>query len=66
MMLIYNVSEDMTKRPAELKVRCVNNLEFIRSMQILTEFGICYTTNTFVGPNLTPRFIYLKLSLFKL
>lgn len=57
MMLIYNVSVDMTKRPAELKVRCVNNLEFIRSMQVITEFGICYTTNNFVAPKLTPRYI---------
>lgn len=57
MMLIYNVSDDMTRRPAELKVRCVNNLEFIRSMQIITEFGICYTTNNFVAPKLTPRYI---------
>jgi acid-sensing ion channel, other len=58
MMLIYNLTEDLTLKSGqdqELKVRNVNNLEFIRSLQTLTEYGICYTTNNFIAPKLTPR-----------
>ena len=36
-----------------MKVRNVNNLDFIRSSQILTEYGICYTTNNFLAVNLS-------------
>lgn len=37
----------------EQKVRNVNNMEFIRTTQILTEFGICYTTNNLLALNLS-------------
>jgi len=56
MLLIYNLTEDLTLQTnQELKVRNVNNLEFIRTLQTLTEYGICYTTNNFIAPKLTPR-----------
>lgn len=53
--LIYNLTEDWTRRTTniELKVRNVNNMEFIRATQILTEYGICYTTNNLLAVNLS-------------
>lgn len=53
--LIYNLTENLTLRTGniELKVRNVNNLEFIRATQILTEYGICYTTNSLLALNLS-------------
>lgn len=55
MSLIYSLTDDMTKATTDYKVRSVNNLEYIASMQTLTEFGICYTTNSYVAPYLTVR-----------
>lgn len=37
------------------KIRTISNQEFILSVQILTEFGICYSTNSFIARNLTVR-----------
>lgn len=53
--LIRNLTEDLTYRTGnyELKVRNVNNMEFIRATQILTEYGICYTTNSLLALNLS-------------
>ncbi|XP_058449237.1 uncharacterized protein LOC131429203 [Malaya genurostris] len=54
MTWITNLTEDLTQRDhQELRVRNQNNLEFIRTLQTLTEYGICYTTNSFIAPNLT-------------
>ncbi|XP_039436738.1 uncharacterized protein LOC120418426 isoform X2 [Culex pipiens pallens] len=54
MSLIANLTEDLTRRDdQELRVRSQNNLEYIRTMQTLTEYGICYTTNNLIAPNLT-------------
>lgn len=54
--LIYDLTEDFTRRSSqdiEKKVRNVNNMDFIRSTQILTEYGICYTTNNILALNLS-------------
>ena len=53
--LIYNLTEDLTRKEGniEIKVRNVNNMEFIKATQILTEFGICYTTNNLLALNLS-------------
>lgn len=53
--LIYSLTEDLTQRTGniELKVRNVNNMEFIKTTQILTEYGICYTTNSMLALNLS-------------
>ena len=53
--LIYSLTEDLTikKGNIELKVRNVNNMEFIRTTQVLTENGICYTTNNLLAFNLS-------------
>ncbi|XP_062706720.1 sodium channel protein Nach [Aedes albopictus] len=54
MLLIANLTQDLTRRDDhELRVRSQNNLEYIRSDQTLTEYGICYTTNSFIARNLT-------------
>ncbi|XP_062551534.1 sodium channel protein Nach [Armigeres subalbatus] len=56
MVLIANLTKDLTRRDhQELRVRNQNNLEYIRSDQTLTEYGICYTTNSFIARNLTTR-----------
>lgn len=43
---IHNLTKD-------LGVRTVSNLEFIRSTQTLTEYGICYITNNLLTVNLS-------------
>lgn len=57
--LIYNLTEDLTRRTGniEVKVRNVNNLEFIKTTQILTEYGICYTSNNLLALNLSTALI---------
>jgi amiloride-sensitive sodium channel len=53
--LIYELTEDLTRKSGnvEHKIRNVNNLEFIKTTQILTEYGICYTTNNILAVNLS-------------
>ncbi|XP_058122437.1 sodium channel protein Nach [Anopheles ziemanni] len=54
MNLIYNLTRDLTRiDDTELRVRTQSNLEFLRTYQTLTEYGICYTTNSFISSNLT-------------
>uniref|UniRef100_A0A182WGM4 Sodium channel protein Nach n=1 Tax=Anopheles minimus TaxID=112268 RepID=A0A182WGM4_9DIPT len=54
MNIIYNLTRDLTRlADTELRVRTQSNLEFLRTYQTLTEYGICYTTNSFVSSNLT-------------
>lgn len=57
--LIFNLTVDLTRvaKNPELKVRNVNNLEFIRTTQVLTEYGICYTTNNFLASNFSAPWI---------
>uniref|UniRef100_A0A182ILU4 Amiloride-sensitive sodium channel n=1 Tax=Anopheles atroparvus TaxID=41427 RepID=A0A182ILU4_ANOAO len=59
MTLIYNLTRDLTRiDDTELRVRTQSNLEFLRTYQTLTEYGICYTTNSFISSNLTARLIF--------
>lgn len=62
MNLIYELTEDWTVKPGsiEKKVRNINNMEFIRTTQILTENGICYTTNSILAFNLSTSIIFKK------
>uniref|UniRef100_A0A182M0Y1 Amiloride-sensitive sodium channel n=1 Tax=Anopheles culicifacies TaxID=139723 RepID=A0A182M0Y1_9DIPT len=54
MNIIYNLTRDLTRlADTELRVRTQSNLEFLRTYQTLTEYGICYTTNSFISSNLT-------------
>lgn len=57
--MIYGLTDDLTKFEGSLesKVRNVNNLEFIRSIQVLTEYGICYSTNNYLASNLSTSFL---------
>lgn len=60
MKLIYDLTEDWTVKPGniEKKVRNINNMEFIRTTQILTENGICYTTNSILAFNMSTSMIF--------
>jgi acid-sensing ion channel, other len=53
--IIYELTEDLTKKNGtiEFKVRNFNNQDFIKTTQILTENGICYTTNSILALNLS-------------
>lgn len=56
MMLIYNLTRDQTRNEAgELRVRAFRNLDFIGCEQILTEQGICYTSNSYLASNLSAQ-----------
>jgi hypothetical protein len=53
--LIYDLTEDLTRKEGsvEHKVRNVNNREFIKTTQVLTEYGICYSSNNYLAINLS-------------
>lgn len=55
MMLIYNLTEDLTKRGFSVddKVRSVSGEKFLYVFQILTENGICYTASNHVARNMS-------------
>ncbi|XP_058056476.1 sodium channel protein Nach [Anopheles bellator] len=54
MKTIYNLTRDLSRLDdTELRVRTQSNLEYLRTLQTLTEYGICYTTNSFISSNLT-------------
>lgn len=57
--LIFNLTDDLTRTALvyETKVKNVNNLEHIRTTQVLTEYGICYTTNNFLAANFSAPWI---------
>lgn len=57
---IYSLTEDLTKANGSLeeKIRSVNNLEFIQVIQVLTEYGICYSTNNFLSLNLSTALLF--------
>lgn len=57
--VIYSLTEDLTRKAGniEVKIRNVNNMEFIKTTQILTEYGICYTTNHLLALNLSTALI---------
>lgn len=77
--LIYSLTDDWTQEQIniEQKVRNVNDLAFIKSFQILTEYGICYTTNSLLALNLSTALLmenkilpedpfYKKLKLYEM
>jgi hypothetical protein len=59
LMLIYNLTEDLTLKRGNIehKLRNVNNLEFIKVTQVITEYGICYSTNNFLAVNLSTSWL---------
>lgn len=56
---IYELTEDLTKKEGnmESRVRSVNNLEFIKVFQVITEYGICYSTNNYLAINLSTSLV---------
>lgn len=54
MLLIYNLTEDLLRVDDEdRRVRAFRNLDSIGCEQILTEQGICYSSNNYVAGNLS-------------
>lgn len=56
MMLIYNMTRDQLRDMGNEPVRSIRNHEFIQCEQVLTEHGICYTTNSFIAKNLSAKY----------
>lgn len=54
--LIYNLTEDLTRRTDAFKVKNINNLEHIKTEQVLTEFGLCYMSNNFHADNMSMKY----------
>ncbi|KAM7352655.1 pickpocket 10 [Cochliomyia hominivorax] len=58
MELIYNLTADETMNPNEKqRVRTVDNGANIHTRQILTEYGLCYMTNSFLPNEYTSRYL---------
>lgn len=59
MMLIYKLTEDLTKRNGSLdeKVRCIANNKFLGVYQVLTENGICYSAANNVAKNISTSWL---------
>ncbi|CAD7086027.1 unnamed protein product [Hermetia illucens] len=58
MMLIYNLTQDLTRTPdIYSRVRNMNNEDHIHVEQILTEYGICYLTNSYLSEGLSAQYL---------
>lgn len=56
--IFYRLTEDWSRREeGERKVRAIFDLEFVVTEQVLTEYGICYMTNSYLSRHLSTRFI---------
>lgn len=56
MRIIAKLTEDKSQEDTfDQKIKNINNLEPISVVRTLTEFGICYTTNSFVSYNISTR-----------
>lgn len=55
MMLIYNLTRDQLRDSGDQNIIAFRNQEYIRCEQILTEQGICYTSNNFLATNLSAK-----------
>lgn len=55
MELIYKLTDDLTTTDEEPRVHTIMSSKFIRTIQVLTEYGICYTTNNIIAANLTTK-----------
>lgn len=57
MSLIFNLTEDWSRRHGgsiqEYKVRTTLDRDFVATEQVLTEFGICYSTNNYLLYNIS-------------
>lgn len=58
MELIYNLTADHTLNPVDkLRIRCIDNDEYIHSRQVLTEYGLCYLTNNQVDERYSSKYL---------
>uniref|UniRef100_A0A1B0ETT1 Sodium channel protein Nach n=1 Tax=Glossina morsitans morsitans TaxID=37546 RepID=A0A1B0ETT1_GLOMM len=58
MELIYNVTADMTRNPIDMyRARCIHDNANIQVRQVLTEYGLCYLTNNYLGQKYTSSFL---------
>lgn len=58
MELIYNLTIDESYSNDEpAPVRCTDGSDDFMTMQILTEFGLCYVCNSLLGPEYSARYV---------
>lgn len=57
MELIYNLTSDGSFITGDAWVHCTDGTHEVKTMQILTEFGLCYVCNTFLGLEYSSRFV---------
>lgn len=58
MELIYNLTMDESYSADEpAPVRCTDGSDDFMTMQILTEFGLCYVCNSLLGPEYSARYV---------
>ncbi|XP_073821256.1 pickpocket 10 [Musca autumnalis] len=58
MELIYNLTVDHTLNPVDkLRIRCIDNDEYIHSRQVLTEYGLCYLTNNNIDDRYSSKYL---------
>lgn len=57
MELIYNLTSDGSFLTGDAWVHCTDGTHEVKTMQILTEFGLCYVCNTFLGLEYSSRFV---------
>lgn len=54
--LIAKLTEDLSQEDVfDNKIKNINDMEPISVVRTLTEFGICYTTNSYVAANMSTR-----------
>lgn len=63
MMLIYNMTRDLLRDMGDEPVRAIRNHEFVHCEQVLTEHGICYTSNSYVAKNLSAKYAQVSIQI---
>lgn len=56
MMLIYKLTRDQLRGVGEKRVWAIRNKEVIKCELVLTEHGICYTSNSYIAKNLSAKY----------
>lgn len=61
MSLIFKLTEDWSRRNGgniqEYKVKTMMDRDFVETEQVLTEFGICYSTNNYLLYNISTAWL---------
>lgn len=62
MRIIYKMTDDATHEDIlSLKVKNFNEKDIISVVQTLTEYGLCYVTNSYIALNVSSRWIFLLI-----